>query len=134
DIRRIQIRETIKAHLEKERQLFGRGVKVLSLFFIDEVAKYRDYSQLDEQGDYARIFEEEYAEAVDDVLAELPMEEAAWREHLKAIPVRKTHDGYFSIDKKTKRMKDPETGAKSTESDDSDAYDLILKNKERLLS
>jgi type III restriction enzyme len=134
DIRRIQIRETIKAHLEKERQLFARGVKVLSLFFIDQVAKYRDYSQADEQGDYARMFEEEYAEAVEAVLAELPLEEAAWREHLNAIPVRKTHAGYFSIDKKSSRLKDPETGARSTESDDTDAYDLILKDKERLLS
>jgi type III restriction enzyme len=134
DIRRIQIRETVRAHLEKERQLFGRGVKVLSLFFIDEVAKYRDYSQPDEQGDYARMFEQEYTEAVEDVLAELPIEEVAWRDHLRAISVRKTHAGYFSIDKKTNRMKDPETGARSTESDDSDAYDLILKDKERLLS
>ena len=134
DIRRIQIRETVKAHLEKERQLFARGVKVLSLFFIDEVAKYRDYSQPDEQGDYARMFEEEYVEAVEAVLAELPLEEAGWRDHLNAIPVRKTHAGYFSIDKKTNRMKDPETTARSPESDDSDAYDLILKDKERLLS
>jgi type III restriction enzyme len=134
DIRRIQIRETIRAHLEKERQLFAQGVKVLSLFFIDEVAKYRDYSRDDQNGEYARMFEEEYAEAVALVLAELPLDEAAWRKHLEAIPVAKTHDGYFSIDKKTKRLKDPEVGARSTDSDDSDAYDLILKNKERLLS
>src|SRR3546814_6608518 len=60
DIRRIQIRETIRAHLEKERQLFAQGVKVLSLFFIDEVAKYRDYSRDDQNGEYARMFEEEY--------------------------------------------------------------------------
>lgn len=134
DIRRIQIRETIRAHLEKERQLFAQGVKVLSLFFIDEVAKYRDYSRDDQNGEYARMFEEEYAEAAADVLAELPLEEVAWRKHLEAIPVSKTHDGYFSIDKKTKRLKDPEVGARSTDSDDSDAYDLILKDKERLLS
>src|SRR3546814_16906920 len=80
------------------------------------------------------MFEEEYAEAVTDVLAELPLEEGAWRKHLEAIPVAKTHDGYFSIDKKTKRLKDPEVGARSTDSDDSDAYDLLLKDKERLLS
>lgn len=134
DIRRIQIRETIRAHLEKERQLFAQGVKVLSLFFIDEVAKYRDYSRDDQNGEYARMFEEEYAEAVAEVLAELPLEEEAWRKHLEAIPVAKTHDGYFSIDKKTKRLKDPEVGTRSTDSDDSDAYDLILKDKERLLS
>ncbi|WP_242476933.1 hypothetical protein [Halochromatium glycolicum] len=53
DIRRIQIRETIKAHLDKEKQLFAQGVKVLSLFFIDEVVKYRDYAQADEKGEYA---------------------------------------------------------------------------------
>ena len=134
DIRRIQIRETIRAHLEKERQHFARGVKVLSLFFIDEVAKYRDYSQEDNKGDYARMFEEEYAEAVRAVLDELPLEEAAWRGHLEAIPFERTHDGYFSIDKKSKRMKDPEIGARATDSDDVDAYDLILKDKERLLS
>ena len=134
DIRRIQIRETIRAHLEKERQHFARGVKVLSLFFIDEVAKYRDYSQEDNKGDYARMFEEEYAEAVRAVLDELPLEEAAWCGHLEAIPVERTHDGYFSIDKKSKRMKDPEVGARATDSDDVDAYDLILKDKERLLS
>jgi type III restriction enzyme len=134
DIRRIQIRETIRAHLEKERQLFAQGVKVLSLFFIDEVAKYRDYSRDDEQGEYARVFEEEYAETVADILAELPLEEDAWRQHLANIPVGKTHAGYFSIDKKSKRLKDPELGTRSTDSDDTDAYDLILKDKERLLS
>lgn len=134
DIRRIQIRETIRAHLDKERQHFARGVKVLSLFFIDEVAKYRDYTQEDAKGDYARMFEEEYVEAMRAVLAELPLDEAAWRKHLEAIPVERTHDGYFSIDKKSKRMKDPEVGARAADSDDVDAYDLILKDKERLLS
>ena len=65
-----KLRETIRAHLEKERQLFAQGVKVLSLFFIDEVAKYRDYSRDDQNGEYARMFEEEYAEAVALVLDE----------------------------------------------------------------
>ena len=60
DMRRIQIRETIRAHLEKEEELFAHGIKVLSLFFIDEVSKYRDQSQLDGKGEYARIFEEQY--------------------------------------------------------------------------
>ena len=63
DIRRIQIRETIKAHLDKEKQLFAQGIKVLSLFFIDEVVKYRDYDQADEKGEYARVFEEEYEQS-----------------------------------------------------------------------
>src|SRR5690606_14269536 len=68
ELRRIQIRETIKAHFEKEQQLFSQGIKVLSLFFIDEVAKYRDYSSPDEKGDYARMFEEEYNEQLNEVL------------------------------------------------------------------
>ncbi|TXI34889.1 MAG: restriction endonuclease subunit R, partial [Niabella sp.] len=133
-IRRIQIRETIKAHLEKEQKLFSQGIKVLSLFFIDEVVKYRDYSQPDEQGDYARIFEEEYETLKVEYLGELALDNEAYRKHLAGIDVKKTHEGYFSIDKKTKRLKDPETGSKSIDSDDVDAYDLILKDKERLLS
>jgi type III restriction enzyme len=133
-IRRIQIRETIKAHLEKEQKLFSQGIKVLSLFFIDEVAKYRDYSQPDEQGEYARIFEEEYALLKADFLGELALENEAYRKHLEKIDTSRTHEGYFSIDKKTKRLKNPEMGARAVDSDDVDAYDLILKNKERLLS
>ncbi len=133
-IRRIQIRETIKAHLEKEQQLFSGGIKVLSLFFIDEVAKYRDYSQENERGEYARIFEEEYALLKADFLGELALENEAYRKYLEKIDISKTHEGYFSIDKKTKQLKNPEMGKKAADSDDVDAYDLILKNKERLLS
>jgi type III restriction enzyme len=134
-IRRIQIRETIKAHLEKEQKLFSQGIKVLSLFFIDEVSKYRDYSQPDEQGEYARIFEEEYETLKAEYLGTFDRDgHEAYREHLTGIDTKRTHEGYFSIDKKTKRLKDPEMGAKVADSDDVDAYDLILKNKERLLS
>lgn len=133
-IRRIQIRETIKAHLENERQLFAQGIKVLSLFFIDEVVKYRDYSQADERGEYARIFEEEYEQLKSEYLSELPLDNVAYRKHLADIETGRTHEGYFSIDKKTQRLKDPEVGARSLDSDDVDAYDLILKKKERLLS
>lgn len=133
-IRRIQIRETIKAHLEKEQKLFSGGIKVLSLFFIDEVAKYRDYSQPNEQGEYARIFEEEYALLKADFLGELALENEAYRKYLEKIDISRTHEGYFSIDKKTKQLKNPEMGARAFDSDDVDAYDLILKNKERLLS
>ncbi len=133
-VRRIQIRETIKAHLEKEQALFSQSIKVLSLFFIDEVAKYRDYSQADQQGAYARVFEEEYETLKAEYLGELALENEAYRKHLAAIDTKRTHEGYFSIDKKTKHMKDPEMGARSVDSDDVDAYDLILKNKERLLS
>ena len=133
-IRRIQIRETIKAHLEKEQKLYAQGIKVLSLFFIDEVVKYRDYSQPDEQGDYAHIFEEEYEILKAEYLGELAFDNEAYRKHLSEIDTKRTHEGYFSIDKKTKRLKDPEMGARAVDSDDVDAYDLILKNKERLLS
>ena len=130
-IRRIQIRETIKAHFEKEQKLFSQGIKVLSLFFIDEVAKYRDYSQPDEQGDYARIFEEEYETLKAEYLGTLDLDgNETYRKYLAGIDGKKTHEGYFSIDKKTKRLKNPE---KSDDSDDVDAYDLILKKKEELL-
>jgi type III restriction enzyme len=134
DIRRIQIRETIKAHLDKEKQLFAQGIKVLSLFFIDEVVKYRDYAQPDEKGEYARVFEEEYELLKAEYLAELAIDNDTYRKHLACIDAGKTHNGYFSIDKKTNRLKDPVVGARSVDSDDVDAYDLILKDKERLLS
>jgi type III restriction enzyme len=137
--RRIQIREVIRAHLDKERELFVRGIKVLSLFFIDEVSKYRDYDREDTLGDYARVFEEEYAQLVDEVLGELALDSAAndYHEYLKRDDVRQVHQGYFSIDKKTKRQIDPTVAARGEElgqSSDVDAYDLILKDKERLLS
>ncbi len=131
NLRRIQIREAIKAHLEKERALFSRGIKVLTLFFIDEVAKYRDYTQPDERGDYARLFEEEYQACL---LGQGLLLEPDYAAFLERDPVTKIHDGYFAIDKKSKRLVDPSTGARSDDTDDADAYDLILKNKERLLS
>ncbi len=133
-LRRIQIREAVKAHFDKEQVLFPQGVKVLTLFFIDEVAKYRDYSAADEQGEYARVFEEEYQTHLNEVL---DLDETAYVQYLKGIPVRKTHSGYFSIDKKSKRLVDPDVAARGEnagQSDDVDAYDLILKDKERLLS
>lgn len=137
--RRIQIREVIRAHLDKERELFAQGIKVLSLFFIDEVAKYRDYEQEDTLGEYARVFEEEYRALLDDHLEQLDLDEAAerYRKHVESIPVRATHEGYFSIDKKTGRSIDgsvKKTGETAGQSDDVAAYDLILKDKERLLS
>ncbi|MCY4303587.1 MAG: DEAD/DEAH box helicase family protein [Aestuariivita sp.] len=134
DIRRIQIRETIKAHLDTEKQLFAQGIKVLSLFFIDEVAKYRDYKRADEKGAYARIFEQEYKQLKMDCLSELVNDKDAYRRYLTDIDPTKTHNGYFSIDKKTNRLKDPSVGTRSLDSDDVDAYNLILKDKERLLS
>jgi type III restriction enzyme len=137
--RRIQIREVIRAHLDKERQLFSQGIKVLSLFFIDEVAKYRDYDCEDTLGDYARVFEEEYEVLLAEHLAQLEIDPGAeeYRRHVEAIAVRDTHEGYFSIDRKSKRQVDGEvkqTGDEKGQSVDVDAYDLILKDKERLLS
>jgi type III restriction enzyme len=137
--RRIQIREVIRAHLDKERELYAQGIKVLSLFFIDEVAKYRDYRRDDTLGDYARAFQQEYEALVADFLAQLDLDEASerYRSHLESIPVGKTHQGYFSIDKKTGHSIDgsvKKTGETAGQSDDVDAYDLILKDKERLLS
>ncbi|BBM05582.1 hypothetical protein HAALTHF_23830n [Vreelandella aquamarina] len=129
DIRRIQIRETIKAHLDREKQLFSQGIKVLSLFFIDEVVKYRDYDQPDEKGEYARIFEEEYQLLKNEYLSELAIDNEAYRQYLDGIDAASTHNGYFSIDKKTNRLKDPKVGARSVDSDDVDAYDLILKGQ-----
>ena len=81
-LRRIQIREAIKAHFDKEIVLFQQGIKVLTLFFIDEVAKYRDYSAADEKGDYARIFEEEYTQYLNEVL---DLEETPYIKYLKDI-------------------------------------------------
>jgi len=136
-IRRIQIRETIKAHLEKEAALFTQGIKVLSLFFIDEVAKYRDYDREDTKGEYALMFEEEYENAKKDVLETLALEHHAWRKYLEGIDAPSTHAGYFSIDKKTKRDVDSEVEARGENaglSSDVDAYDLILRKKEQLLS
>ena len=130
DIRRLQIRETIKAHLEKERELLADGIKVLSLFFIDEVKKYRDYDQADEKGEYARIFEEEYQNECQRIFDELDLT-PEHRKYLKKIDVTKTHNGYFSIDKKTERFIDP---TEKGESRDSKAYDLILREKGQLLS
>ncbi len=133
DIRRIQIRETILSHLEKEEELFYKGIKVLSLFFIDEVAKYREYDEDGNQilGLYGRIFEEEYTKAIN---SKFTVFDRPYEQYLKSIETSKTHNGYFSIDKKTGRSIDSTTKKNSDESDDESAYDLILKDKERLLS
>ena len=136
-IRRIQIREAIKAHFDKEQVLVAQGIKVLSLIFIDKVVKYRDYSQADEQGEYARIFEEEYEQLKAEYLGELALDNEAYRQYLAEIRVGRTHNGYFSIDKKTKKLTDPNFKTRGEDaglSDDVDAYELILKDKERLLS
>lgn len=132
-IQRIQIRETIMSHFEKERQLFKRGIKCLSLFFIDEVAKYKSY---DEEGNevkgiFQKMFEEEYSRLVND---EFHIWDEDYNEYLRRFTPQEVHRGYFSIDKKTNRVIDGKVEKKTGLSDDISAYDLILKNKERLLS
>ncbi len=132
EIRRIQIRETIQTHIERERELFRRGVKVLSLFFIDEVAKYKQYDEAGKAGNgiYAEMFEEEYKDVVSHL--HFSDDEEEYKQYLADISAKKTHAGYFSIDKKGK-MIDSKVKRKETASDDVDAYDLIMKDKERLL-
>ena len=133
DVRRIQIRETIMSHLETERRLFNKGIKVLSLFFIDEVAKYKYYDENgEEKGPYAKIFEEEFAKAIDIYLNQQLQfeEESAFRKYLEKFTPSEIHSGYFSIDKKTKRA----VNTKEGDPKDSVPYELIMKDKERLLS
>ena len=151
--RRIQIRETIKSHLEKEKQMFQQGVKVLSLFFIDEVANYRFYDENGEPrlGEYAQIFEEEYAKAVNEYIdlfddsynqylynthkekihkLYAPKE---YQEYLGRDKADRVHQGYFSIDKKGQAVNSTVKRGEES-SDDISAYQLIMKEKERLLS
>ena len=133
DMRRVQIRETIISHFQKEAQLFHKGIKTLSLFFIDEVAHYRQYDADGNEalGEFGRVFEEEYMSVMNDYRTLLDPEYVAY---LDGIDVHATHRGYFSIDKKTGRAIDSQLKRGSEFSDDISAYDLILKNKERLLS
>lgn len=131
-LRRIQIRETILSHIERERELFYKGIKVLSLFFIDEVAKYKKYDDVGKpmNGIYADIFEEEYNEIISNL--QIGQGEEEYAKYLSLISSNKTHAGYFSIDKKGK-MIDSKVARRETTTDDVDAYDLIMKNKELLL-
>lgn len=132
DLRRIQIRETIASHFEKEEKLFNQGIKVLSLFFIDEVAKYRIYDEIGEEtlGEYGQMFEEEYSKVVSNYL---DLFKTPYADYLRQFDVNEIHKGYFSIDKKGHCI-DSKVKRGSEFSDDISAYDLILKNKERLLS
>lgn len=130
-LRRIQIRETILSHLERERQLFHKGVKVLSLFFIDEVKKYKDYDKPGHNGIYADMFEEEYNDIVSSMQREIGDED--YMRYLNAIAAHDTHAGYFSVNKKGKMIDSKLSDKKEGTSDDIDAYDLIMKNKELLL-
>ena len=131
-LRRIQIRETILSHIQRERQLFYKGIKVLSLFFIDEVANYREYDAAGQpvNGKYATMFEEEYTDIIDNL--QLSFGEDDYIRYLNSIQPAKTHAGYFSVDGKGK-MINSKVGRKETTSDDVSAYELIMKNKELLL-
>lgn len=132
-LRRLQIKETIKAHLDKEKELFSKGIKVLSLFFIDEVAKYRVYdNDVDSNGEYAKYFEEAYKEAIAEVE---DITNPEYSRYLQNISVEDTHNGYFSKDKNKKFIdsKIKTTGEMKGQSDDVSAYDLILKDKKLLL-
>ena len=136
-LRRIQIRETILSHIQRERELFYKGIKVLSLFFIDEVAKYKQYDAAGQpvNGSYADMFEEEYRDVVEHL--QIGMGEDEYIKYLSEILAEKTHAGYFSIDKKGKlidsKANEKRENTKEKISGDVDAYDLIMKNKELLL-
>lgn len=132
-MQRVQIRETIASHFDKERELFKKGIKTLSLFFIDEVANYKSYNAEGEEvhGPFWKIFEEEYTNILNENLS---IYEDSYQAYLRKFEAADVHKGYFSIDKKTGRSVDSETKRGSDLSDDISAYDLILKNKERLLS
>lgn len=136
-LRRIQIRETILSHIQRERELFYKGIKVLSLFFIDEVAKYKQYDVAGHpmNGIYAEMFEEEYKDVISNL--QIGMGEEDYMKYLSAISADKTHAGYFSIDKKGKmidsKANEKRENSKEKMSNDVDAYDLIMKNKELLL-
>ena len=131
-MQRVQIRETIVSHFEKERELFARGIKTLSLFFIDEVAKYKHYGEdgVVEKGVFWNIFEEEYTHILNENLS---LFDSDYQQYLRRFDASEVHNGYFSIDKKGRSVNSEVKRGKDT-SDDISAYDLILKNKERLLS
>lgn len=133
DMRRIQIRYTILSHFSKEAKLFAKGIKTLSLFFIDEVAKYRQYDEdgNEQLGEYGKIFEEEYMNVLNDNLS---LFDSDYQRYLRQWDVNQIHRGYFSIDKKSGHAINSEVKRGSDITDDISAYDLILKNKERLLS
>lgn len=153
-MRRLQISETIATHFEREKQLFARGIKVLTLFFIDKVSNYREYEDDGKSsskagagaakswhlGRFAKIFEEEYQAQLQEVLSELKQPDmfSEWKsyvEYLEHIAPERTHAGYFSRDGKKGTLTDGKLSGKGQDkvSDDVSAYDLIMKDKERLL-
>ena len=131
-MQRVQIRETIVSHFEKERELFARGIKTLTLFFIDEVAKYKSYGDDGEveKGVFWNIFEEEYTTILNE---QISLFDSPYQQYLRRFTASEVHNGYFSIDKKGHSVNSEVKRGRDI-SDDISAYDLILKNKERLLS
>lgn len=131
-IRREQIRETIRSHFERERMLFPKGIKVLSLFFIDKVENYRVYDKGNSfsPGKFAEIFEQEYINVLNE---NIDMFSPEYMQYLQSHSVSTVHAGYFSQDKKGKMTDTKESTEKGRE-EALRAYDLIMKNKERLLS
>ena len=134
-VQRQMIHRTIKEHLDKEKRLRPQGIKVLSLFFVDAVEKYRQYDAGGHpvKGDYARIFEEEYRS-----LAKHPDYQTLFKEVDLATAAEDVHNGYFSIDRKkvdgkTVKMFKDSRGEGTTRADD-DTYSLIMRDKETLLS
>lgn len=130
-LRRIQIRETILSHIKKEQELFEKDIKVLSLFFIDEVAKYRQYNP-DGKGEYAEIFEQEYTDIIKHLDLSL-FNQPEYINYLKSTVASKAHEGYFSKDRKGKLI-DSKTERGTKESTDEEAYDLIMKIKNACLT
>lgn len=128
-VQREMIRRTIREHLDKEKRLRPQGIKVLSLFFIDEVAKYRSYDADGNpvKGDYARIFEEEYRRA-----ANLPDYRTLFKEVDLTRAAEEVHNGYFSIDKKGGWTDTAENNQANRDNAER-AYNLIMKEKEKLL-
>ena len=122
-IKQGQIRKTIEEHLNKELKLNPLGIKVLSLFFLDNVANYRQYDEEENEilGDYGRIFEEEYKGII--------KTEKYKKLRDYDIPVEEVHNGYFSVDGK-KRIKNTTGSTK----DDETTYNIIMKDKEDLLT
>ena len=129
-VQREMIRRTIREHLDKEKRLRPLGIKVLSLFFIDAVDRYRQYDAEGNpvKGDYARIFEEEYRRA-----AKLPAYQSLFAEIDLDAAAEEVHNGYFSIDKKGGWTDTAENNAGNRENAER-AYNLIMKEKEKLLS
>ena len=130
-VRRHQIRETILSHIQKERKLFKMGIKCLSLFFIDHVDNYRIYLEGGgtAKGIYAEMFEQEYSNIVNSLQLEFS-DDPEYVKYLRRFKADEVHNGYFSRDKKGNYVQLTESKMEN----DASAYDLIMRDKEKLLS